>query len=488
MPVIHELIELPSEANPLNPQTLFKVLSGATSTDQQQVKTAALQLQNWEKEPGYYSGLQTVLIDTSLPFEVRYLAVIQIKNGIDKYWRKTAQKPISKEEKALIRSRCLELGVSEPDHRLALHNAIVISKIARFEYPHDWPDVITSVTNFLQESSRTDSGSAHLPRTLLILLYIIKELSTAKLQRSRINLQKAAPDIFRVLSHVYLEKVNKWMNFLMTGGNNEADAINSIDLSLLSLRVLRRLIICGFDNPNRHDEIQEFWNMIRVHFGEMLALVTQHGQSLQDHIRGQIEKHLIQMSKFHLEMARVHPAAYPQLQGAIEIAKAYWGLLVEFGKTFGTDTAIMTAIIGTDGDAEDEISCIEKLSLKGLLLIRACTKMVYTPTQTFKYQSAADKVERKESTDSMKSKLLSQDLVREMMETLVTRFFVFRLRDLRQWEEEPGEWERREEGEGETWEFSIRTCAEKLFLELVINNKDLLIQPLLSVFHTVASM
>ena len=57
---------------------------------------------------------------------------------MDKYWRKTAQHAISKEEKALIRSRCLESGVNEPDHRLALQNAIVVAKIIRFEYPNDW--------------------------------------------------------------------------------------------------------------------------------------------------------------------------------------------------------------------------------------------------------------------------------------------------------------------------------------------------------------
>ena len=35
---------------------------------------------------------QAVFLDKSLPYEVRYLAIIQLKNGIDKYWRKTAQK------------------------------------------------------------------------------------------------------------------------------------------------------------------------------------------------------------------------------------------------------------------------------------------------------------------------------------------------------------------------------------------------------------
>lgn len=133
-----EAIELPPEANPLNSQTLLNTLTRATSTDQQQVQTGTQQLQNWEKQPGFYSSIQSVFIDKSLPLEVRYLSAIQLKNGIDKYWRKTASNAITKEEKALIRSRCLDSGIQEPDHRLALQNALVIAKITRFEFPHDW--------------------------------------------------------------------------------------------------------------------------------------------------------------------------------------------------------------------------------------------------------------------------------------------------------------------------------------------------------------
>jgi hypothetical protein len=350
------------------------------------------------------------------------------------------------------------------------------------------PDVITSVTEHLWIASEPGSPSAHLPRVLLVLLYIIKELSTAKLQRSRVSLQKAAPEIFRALAKVYADRVNRWMHFIQRGGDDEGGAIDFIDHSLLALRVLRRLAIAGYDHPNRDSEVCDFWVITQQHFGAFLSLVIQHGQSMQLPVRGQIEKHLIQMSKLHLETVRAHPSAFPLLPDSISLTKAYWGLLLEFGKTFGAPNTVVVAEIGTDGDAEDEISCLEKISLKGLLLLRACVKMVYSPAQTFKYQQAEDREETKQSTDSMKSNMLSEPMVREMMETLVTRFFVFRPRDLREWQTEPDEWERREEGQGDAWEFSIRICAEKLFLDLVINNKDLLIQPLLDVFYSVASM
>ena len=474
------MVEL--EANFMTTQSLYDALLKASSSSQEQIQTGAKQLALWEKQTGFYSGLQTIFIDTSLPLEIRYLSVIQIKNGIDKYWRKTAANAISKDEKALIRSRCLESGVNEADHRLALQNAVVVAKIVRYEYPADWPDAISSIVQYLQDTAQEDGGNIHLPRTLLIILYIVKELSTARLQRSRVSLQKVAPDILQVLGTVYVDKVSQWMGLIRDGGGDNEAAIISIDVSLLSLRALRRLLITGFEHPNRHREVQEFWNIIRSQFGEMLSLLMQHGRFLM--IRVKIEKHVIQISKLHLKMVQDHPAAFPQLPGSIDIARSYWQLLLEFSKTFGTDSV---ASIGTDGDAEDEISYIERLSLKGLLLLRACVKMVYNPTLTFKYQHAEDREERKQSKEAMKVAILSQDTVREMMETLVTRFFVFRARDLKEWEEEPSEWERREEGEGETWEFSVRVCAEKLFLDLVINNKDILVQPLLQVFYTVAS-
>ena len=72
------------------------------------------------------------------PLEVRYLAIIQLKNGIDKYWRKTATNAVTKEDKAAIRTRLLESAINEADSRLALQNALVVAKIVRFEFPHDW--------------------------------------------------------------------------------------------------------------------------------------------------------------------------------------------------------------------------------------------------------------------------------------------------------------------------------------------------------------
>lgn len=89
---IEGAIELPAESNPLTEGLLFHSLRSAASSNPHQIQTGTKQLQRWEKEPGYYVLLQSAFLEKSLPIEVRHMAIIQLKNGIDKYWRKTASK------------------------------------------------------------------------------------------------------------------------------------------------------------------------------------------------------------------------------------------------------------------------------------------------------------------------------------------------------------------------------------------------------------
>lgn len=482
-------IEVPGEANPLSTQALLHVLQSASSSDQQQVQTGAQQLQNWEKTPNFYSSLQSLYIDYSLPVELRYLAVIQLKNGIDKYWRKTATNAIKPQEKDLIRSRCLKSGIEEPDNRLALQISVLVAKIVRYEYPNDWPDVIRSIIDNLRSSWDPRETSLHLSRTLLILLYIVKELSTAKLQRSRAKLQSVTPEIVETLSPIYATTAKTWLSLLKRGGADNGATTESMSQSLLSLRVLRRLIIAGYDFPNRQQEMRDIWRSFTSQFGEMLDIA--HSEDTRIHAEPQylIEKHLVQISKLHLDMARSHPAGFSLLPDSIALAKAYWALIRQCGETYGSHTSISSAAkIGAHGDADPErVPLLERISLKGLLILRACSKMVFLPTQTFRYQRDEDKEEKKASKELMRNELLTEVFAREVMETVVTRFFIFTPRDLKEWEEEPDEWEKSQEGGGEDWEFSIRTCSEKLFLDLMLNFKGLLVQPLLGVFQKVAS-
>ncbi|KAF2465340.1 ARM repeat-containing protein [Lindgomyces ingoldianus] len=479
------LIEVPGEANPLSEGILYHVLRSAASADPNQIQTGTKQLQTWEKSKGFYPLLQAVFLDKSLPLEVRYLAIIQLKNGIDKYWRKTASNAASKEDKAVIRSKLLQCGVNEADQRLALQNALVIAKIVRFEFPNDWPDLFQLLLQILRSSTDPNAYRLHLPRALLIMLHIIKELSTGRMMKTRAVLGTIAPESFNVLGHIYVQKVQSWQTFFRDGGDDEGGALEDIDNSLLAIKALRRLIIAGYDFPARDKDVQAFWTLTRTHFAEFLRYAMQEDSPLAPSVRRLIEKHLMQLAKFHLAMAQTHPADFVLLPNTIDLVRDYWSLVAKLGESWGSES-LDHAQIGTDGDSEDDAPILERLGLKGLLLVRACVKMVFYPQQTFRYRQPQEKEERSRAVQIIKLELLTDDLVREMISALVTRFFVFRPSDLRMWEEEPDEWEKMEEG-GEDWEFAIRPCAEKLFLDLAKNFKELIIQPLLQVFYSVAT-
>ena len=321
-------------------------------------------------------------------------------------------------------------------------------------------------------------------RSLLVLLYIVKELSTARLQRSRQQLQNAAPSIVTALFSVYLVRVQNWIGFLQKGGDDEGGAVESMEQSLLALRVLRRVIV-QFDFPNRHQDLQDIWKTLNAHFTSMLDLLSPQNSALV-HVAAQsaIELHLFQISKLHLSMVKIHPAAFALLPDSIGLVQAYWSFARQLSLTYGLRSETLHAAIGAYGDIDEELSFNEKLTLKGLLILRAVDKMVFNPIQTFKYQQAEDKEEKRVAREMMKGQLLTENFAQEVMKLLITRFFVFTSRDLKEWEEEPDEWEKTQEGAGEDWEFSIRTCAEKLFLDLIINYKDALVPPLLDVLQS----
>jgi hypothetical protein len=428
---------------------------------------------------------KAVYLDKSLPSEIRYLAIIQLKNGIDKYWRKTATNAISAEEKAQIRSNLLEGGIREVETNLALQNALVVSKVVRIDYPLDWPDVLTSLIKILRTANQ--SNQLRLRRGMLILLQVVKELSTARLRTSQTRLQSVAPEIVFLLSEIYTQKVTTWVGFLNGNGEDEGGAIDAMENSLFAIKILRRLLIVGYEYPNHSIDVQKLWEHSQHQFGQFLEMISHEPPILLSPAKDLVEKHLVQFSKVHVQMSTTHPAAFSLLPSSLDLVRAYWGLVAKFGESYGSETQDFSAkALRKDESIKDERPVMEKLCLKGLNLLRACMKMVFSPSQSFKYRSPEIKAEQQEAVALIKTHLLTDELVSQMASIIVTKFFVFRQVDLEAWEEDEDEWEIREEGGGDTWEFEVRPCSEKLFMDLVLNFKQLLVEPLLSFFQSVA--
>lgn len=85
---------------------------------------------------------------------------------------------------------------------MALQFAVIVSKIARFDYPRSWPDLpkilITSIANL--------KSSSQLLQDLTILLtfrYVIKELSSKQLPNDRKAFKDLSNDVFPIFFAVW---------------------------------------------------------------------------------------------------------------------------------------------------------------------------------------------------------------------------------------------------------------------------------------------
>jgi hypothetical protein len=82
------------------PESLLPVLSAlASALSPNEIERAAslAQLQSWATVPGYYSSLVEIFANRALQLgpasrEIKLQAVVQFKNGVDKYWRRSATK------------------------------------------------------------------------------------------------------------------------------------------------------------------------------------------------------------------------------------------------------------------------------------------------------------------------------------------------------------------------------------------------------------
>ncbi|QPG95032.1 hypothetical protein C2857_007524 [Epichloe festucae Fl1] len=481
-------IEVPGEANPLTLETLCRTLQSATGNDHAQRQTAGQQLAAWEQTPGYYSSLQAVYLDKAAPSDVRFLAVIQLKNGIDKYWRLFAQTKngIKQDEKNLIRSRLFQGTIDEEERNLAMHNAFVVAKVVRIDYPTDWPDALSNIIGLLRSSK--DVNQQRLYGTLQVLLRVVKELGTARLKKSQTALQSVTPEIVYVLNEIYAEKSASWLSFLSSSQGSESDANAAMFNSLLALKILRRLVVVGYERPHTDNSVERFWSLSQTQFGQLLDGFVGQDSRLPSNYQGVVGKHLLQFTKLHIDMAEKHAASFSILPNSLPLVHAYWDLVSRFADVFDASGGIRQGTgNASTPKAKVEGPLQERLALKGLLLLRACIRIAFQPVQTFKYRTPEVKAEQEQAKNMIKTELFKDDLVIQIVNSIISHLFVFRRSDLELWEEDPEEWEHQEQSEGNAYEWEVRPCAEKLFLDLLTNFKQLIIPPLLSYFQTAQS-
>uniref|UniRef100_A0A8D1G664 Importin-11 n=2 Tax=Sus scrofa TaxID=9823 RepID=A0A8D1G664_PIG len=226
---------------------VLQVLTQATSQDTAVLKPAEEQLKQWETQPGFYSVLLNIFTNHSLDINVRWLAVLYFKNGIDRYWRRVAPHALSEEEKSTLRAGLIT-NFNEPINQIATQIAVLIAKVARLDCPRQWPELIPTL---IESVKVQDDLRQH--RALLTFYHVTKTLASKCLAADRKLFYDLASGIYSFACSLWNHHTDTFLQQVSSG--NEAAVLSSLERTLLSLKVLRKLTVNGFVEPHKNMEV-----------------------------------------------------------------------------------------------------------------------------------------------------------------------------------------------------------------------------------------
>ncbi|XP_069780591.1 importin-11 isoform X3 [Narcine bancroftii] len=414
---------------------VLQALTQATSQDTAILKPAEEQLKQWETHPGFYSALLNIFTNHTLDINVRWLAVLYFKNGIDRYWRRIAPHALSEEEKSSLRAGLIA-NFNEPVNQIATQIGVLIAKVARLDCPRNWPELIPT----LLESVRVqDDLRQH--RALLTFYHVTKTLASKKLVADKKLFQELASGIYSFVCSLWNHHADSFLQQICIG---ETAAINSLERTLLSLKVLRKLTVHGFMEPHKNLEVMEFLNTVFERLKQFLEcrrrINTEStcSEKLEKTIIEKLEKTIILFTKVLLDFLDYHAFSFISLiRQSLEFAVSYTFTNAGEGVVF------------------------ERFIVQCMNLIKMIVK-------NDAYKPAKNTEESKpETLEAHKIKIyfFNYSTLTEICRRLVSHYFLLTSEELSMWEDDPEGFAVEEAG-GDSYKYSLRPCTEVLFLDI----------------------
>uniref|UniRef100_A0A2R9CB67 Importin-11 n=2 Tax=Pan paniscus TaxID=9597 RepID=A0A2R9CB67_PANPA len=425
---------------------VLQVLTQATSQDTAVLKPAEEQLKQWETQPGFYSVLLNIFTNHTLDINVRWLAVLYFKHGIDRYWRRVAPHALSEEEKTTLRAGLIT-NFNEPINQIATQIAVLIAKVARLDCPRQWPELIPTL---IESVKVQDDLRQH--RALLTFYHVTKTLASKRLAADRKLFYDLASGIYNFACSLWNHHTDTFLQQVSSG--NEAAILSSLERTLLSLKVLRKLTVNGFVEPHKNMEVMDFLHGIFERLKQFLECSRSIGT---DNVcRDRLEKTIILFTKVLLDFLDQHPFSFtPLIQRSLEFSVSYVFTEVGEGVTF------------------------ERFIVQCMNLIKMIVKnYAYKPSKNFE-DSSPETLE----AHKIKMAFFTYPTLTEICRRLVSHYFLLTEEELTMWEEDPEGFTVEETG-GDSWKYSLRPCTEVLFIDIFHEYNQTLTPVLLEMMQT----
>ena len=179
----------------------------------------------------------------------------------------------------------------------------------------------------------------------------------------------------------------------------------------------------------------------------------------------------------HVNMAKDHAVSFALFPSTPDLVRYYWITAKQFRQR--------QSEAGDDLD-DDETEVYDAFNLRVVLILRACFKEAFNLSQPFKYRNSDRKEDPASARKVLTNDVLVPDFVRDLFETIVSNFFIYIQSDIEEWFSEPEEWDMKLEGDEDAYERSVRAASERLFLDITLHHKDLVIEPLLATMSSIS--
>nr|XP_056704641.1 importin-11 [Euleptes europaea] len=425
---------------------VLQVLTQATSQDTAVLKPAEEQLKQWETQPGFYSVLLNIFTNHTLDVNVRWLAVLYFKNGIDRYWRRVAPHALSDEEKSTLRAGLIA-NFNEPINQIATQISVLIAKVARLDCPRQWPELIPTLVESVKIQ---DDLRQH--RALLTFYHVTKTLASKRLAADRKLFYDLASGIYSFTCSLWNHHTDTFLQQICTA--DETAISNSLERNLLSLKVLRKLTVHGFVEPHRNVEVMGFLHAVFERLKQFLE--CSRNIEVVNVFRDRLEKTIILFTKVLLDFLDQHPFSFTSLiQRSLEFAVSY--VFTEAG----------------------EGVVFERFIVQCMNLIKMIVKnYAYKPSKNVE-DSSPETLE----AHKIKASFFTYPTLMEICRRLVTHYFLLTEEELTMWEEDPEGFTVEETG-GDSWKYSLRPCTEVLFIDIFHEYNQTLTPVLLDMVHS----
>ncbi|KAJ4704392.1 importin-11-like [Melia azedarach] len=446
---------------------IYTLLANSMSGDESIRKPAEAALSQSESRPGFCSCLMEVITakDLAPQVDVRLMASVYFKNSINRYWRtRRDSSGISNEEKVHLRQKLLS-HLREENYQIAQMLAVLISKIARFDYPREWPELFSVLAQQLQAA---DVLTSH--RIFMILFQTLKELSTKRLTADQRIFSEISSHLFDYSWHLWQSDVQTILHGFSTivpGYNSNTleqhhdELYLTCERWLLCLKIIRQLIVSGF--PSDAKCIQEVRPVKEV--SPMLLNAIQ------------------SFLPFYSSFQKGHSKFWDFIKRACtKLMKVLVAIQARHPYTFGDKCVlppVMDFCLNKITDPKPDLFSFEQFLIQCMVLVKSVLECKeYKPSLTGRVMDenglTLEQMKKNMSNvvGGVMGSLLPKERIVLLCNVLIRRYFVLSASDLEEWYQNPESFHH--EQDMVQWTEKLRPCAEALYIVLFENHSQLL--------------